>query len=77
MAGRNRSVAVYLPEGLILLVKNYQDARSKPTFSAAIIELLETHPGIAIQVERVYALAKDVQSPQPVEAAQLWGSLEF
>ena len=44
-----------MPETLKELVIQYQDARYLSSFSAAVRELIETHPEIAKRVHRAYA----------------------
>lgn len=57
MAGGNRTIIVRLPEELIWLIDNfYQKDRVLVSRSAAIKELLETHPRVAEAAEMVYAL---------------------
>jgi hypothetical protein len=68
MAGGNRAVIVYMPPELRSLVAGYQSDRRKQSFSAALVELIETHPEIAKQAAKVYAQAKDLQTPRPLEA---------
>jgi hypothetical protein len=53
--GRTVSASFYVPYELKLMIEQYQDHRSLPTFSMACRELIETHPAIAEIVAGVYA----------------------
>lgn len=59
----NKPVPVYhrMPEGLRVLVIRYQNDRGIISFAQAIIELLETHPSIARQLDKVYNEASSIQ----------------
>jgi hypothetical protein len=54
MDGRNRTL-ISMPNGLRYLVERYQNDRGLTSLNATLIELLETHPGIAYALEKVYA----------------------
>lgn len=57
MDGRDRTL-VTLPHVLILMIRRYQKTRNLASFTAAVTELLETHPSIAAEVDKVYAVTK-------------------
>lgn len=60
MDGGNRplservSISMTMPLGLRLMAERYGNDRGLVSFSAAIVELLETHPAIAYQVAKLY-----------------------
>lgn len=52
MASGNRTIT--LPQSLIFVVEKYQGSREISSFSAAIKELLETHPALAFVIRDLY-----------------------
>jgi hypothetical protein len=59
MAGRDGTVIMFVraPLELRMLIERYQSDRKLPSLNRAIVELMETHPGIARIVTEVYAEA--------------------
>lgn len=61
MASGDRStLIVRLPIELRQLIERYQNDRRLPSINAAIIELVESSPGIASTLESVYDAAKSL-----------------
>jgi len=56
-------VLVRMPTALVEISKIYQNKRCLPTFSATIVELLETHPALAELVTAVYSQAQEGPTP--------------
>jgi hypothetical protein len=52
--GRNRTL-ISLPAGLRVMTERYQNDRNIVSLSAAVVELLETHP----EIQRIYAETLD------------------
>jgi hypothetical protein len=52
VASGNRTIT--LPQSLIFVVEKYQGSREISSFSAAIKELLETHPALAFVIRDLY-----------------------
>ncbi len=69
MAGRDGFVAVFthFPVGLRYLVEAYQKDRNLISFSAALRELLETHPEIASRARKMYAEMDAEPHPEGLE----------
>lgn len=55
IAGQSEVIYLRIPAELKTIVKTYQGHRRFPTFTQAIIELLETHPYVDTVVKSLYS----------------------
>lgn len=58
---------INIPEGLKFLVDRYRNDRGIISFTAAVKELLETHPAIAQEAMKVYS---EMQIPEAEESTR-------
>lgn len=66
MAGGNGTVTliIRIPKELQVIINRYQYARRMPSRSQAVIELLETHPSLVLDIARLYDIRDQPDSSE-------------